>query len=398
MTNHKNERKLSMKLSDQIKRIAGLELNGLRATEALGEEFEKVAIPGQGTPIYDINGEVLFYRLALRRGRTASGYADIAVHEVLGEPLVATSMGIAWDEKTLLEAGTDAARKQNKSLKYDEVRFVAFSFPKIALQFLVEKKEVLMLELYTWAEVPQEGSKDRKPLEPANFERWSLIEELPDKIKRARAKSFKERLAIWDTLNRRNFKLDVISKSALLSRDFIIQLVDTRELHYSSRNSDHHICYELRGQQTNVWCVGASTEMLLNFYRYSYDQVRLAQELGLGTLAHPNGLSYANVGLVVTVIENLTSNSLDATMFTNPGFNLFRDEIRANRPLISFIPGHSRTVAGYTQNLFSLVGTIPYRGLLVYDPWPPNAGVITRWENFATQTYQFAYSAVIRQI
>jgi hypothetical protein len=34
----------------------------------------------------------------------------------------------------------------------------------------------------------------------------------------------------------------------------------------------------------------------------------------------------------------------------------------------------------------------------VYDPWPPNAGVITRWENVATQTYQYAYSAVLRHV
>ena len=49
--------------------------------------------------------------------------------------------------------------------------------------------------------------------------------------------------------------------------------------------------------------------------------VRLAQELGLGTLTNPNGLPYARVGDVVTVLENLTSNALDVTMHTNPAFN-----------------------------------------------------------------------------
>jgi hypothetical protein len=126
--------------------------------------------------------------------------------------------------------------------------------------------------------------------------------------------------------------------------------------------------------------------------------VRLAQELGLGTLANPNGLPYANVGLVVTALENLTSNALDVTMHINPGFNVFRGEIRENRPLISFVPGHSRTVAGYTRNLLSIVNQLSYSGLLVYDPWPRNAGVITRWENFATQTYQYAYSAVLQHV
>jgi hypothetical protein len=178
----------------------------------------------------------------------------------------------------------------------------------------------------------------------------------------------------------------------------VIKLFDTRELHYSKRDADHHICYELRGQQTNVWCVGASSEMLLNFYRYEYDQIRLATELGLGTLADPNGLPYANVALVVTVLENLSSTNLNATMVVDPGFDFFRDEVRANRPTISFIPGHSRTVVGYTRSLLVFLGQLPFRGLLVYDPWPPNVGAIAKWENFDTQTYQYGYSAVLKHV
>lgn len=385
-------------LVDEIQRIAGFELNALRATEALGDEFEKVTIPRQATPIHDINGEILFYRLPLKRAGTSAGYADIAVHEVLGEPMLATSMNLAWDEKALLEEGTAIAGKKYRSVKYNDIRFVAYSFPKMALQFLLEGKEVLMLELYTWAVVPQERSKDRKYLEPANFERWSLIEELPASLRRSRARTFKERIAMSSSDKLRNLDLRVVSKNTLRVKDFVINLVDRREIHYSSRDTDHQVCYELRGQQTGVWCVGASAEMVLNFYRYSYDQVRLARELGLGTVADPNGLPYSRVGDVVTVLENLTSDALDVTMHTNPGWNIFRNEIRANRPLISFVPGHSRTVVGYTRSLIFVIGDVPYRGLLVYDPWPPNVGVITRWENFNTQVYQFAYSSVLRQI
>jgi hypothetical protein len=382
---------------DQVHRIAALELNMLRASETLGEEFERLKVARRGTPVYDINGTLLFYRLALSRGQQATGYADIAVNDALGEPLLATSAGVPWNEAALLKEGAAAAKRRRK-VKYDQIRFVAYSFPKIALQFLLNGAEVLMLELWTWAEVPQPQYGDRKPLEPSNFERWSLLEELPREVRLARARSFKKRLAIWDRPKLRRFRTDVIRRDLLLSRDFVIRLVDRRELHYSSRLADHHICYELRGQQTNVWCVGASSEMVLNFYRYNYDQVRLAQELGLGTLANPNGLPYSRVGDVVTVLEDLTSNALDVTMHVNPGWNVFRDEIRANRPLISFVPGHSRTVAGYTRTLISLFGAVPYQGLLVYDPWPPNAGVITKWENFATQTYQYAYSSVLRHV
>jgi hypothetical protein len=381
-----------------IQRIAGFELNALRAAEVLGEEFEKVRISRTGTPIYDLNGAMLFQRLPLTRGRTGSGYADIAVHEAMGEPLLAASTGRAWDEKALLEEGAAMARKGRRGLKYDSVRFVAYSFPKIAIQFLSEGTETLMLELYTWDEVPPASYRDRKPLEPGNFERWSLLDEMPARMRRSRERNFEKRLALWDVPVLRRIDPRVITRDRLRVRDFALQLFDTRELHYSTRDSDHHPCYELRGQQTNVWCVAASVEMVFNFYRYTYDQVRLAQELGLGTLNNPNGLPYARVGDVVTVMENLTSNALDVTMHTNPAWNIFRNEIRANRPLISFVPGHSRTVAGYTRSMIVLVNQIGFHGLLVYDPWPPNAGVITRWENFATQIYQFAYSSVLVHI
>jgi hypothetical protein len=357
-----------------------------------------VRVPATGTPIYDINGTILFHRVSIARGKAVSGFVDIACEEALGEPLLAVSMGVAWSEKQLLEEGRAMANKGRRRLRYDSVRFVAYSYPKVALQFLSDGREVLMLELFTWAEVPPQAPRDRKPLEPSNFERWSLLDELPADIRRSRMRNFTRRIGYWDAPALRRIDPRLVSKELLRRRDFVIRLNDTREIHYSPRDGDHHPCYELRGQQTNVWCVGASAEMVLNFYRYSYDQIRLAQELGLGTLANPNGLPYARVGDVVTVLENLTSDALDVTMHTNPNWSVFRDEIRANRPLISFVPGHSRTVVGYTQNRIIVVNQISFQGLLVYDPWPPNAGVITRWENFATQIYQYAYSSVLQHV
>jgi hypothetical protein len=390
---------------EEIQRIAGLELNALRASGALGDEFEKVGIPRLGTPIYDINGSILFYRMPLSRGKIVSGYVDIAADEALGEPLLATSMGLEWNEKVLLKAGTAAAQGGQRGLKYDTVRFVAYSFPKIALQFLVQGKEVLMLELYTWAKVPPARPKERKPLEPSNFERWSLLDELPKKIRESRVTSFKERMGMWDVPALKGIDLHIVEKEKFQIKGIVIKLIDSREIHYSSRNSDHHPCYELRGQQTWVWCVPASVEMLLNFYRYHYDQPRLAQEMDQGTCEAPKGLSRSDAYKVVNTIKKLSSNTLDATDIVNPDWNTFRTEIQANRPLISWIIGHSRTVAGYTASSILLPGTLSFRGLLVYDPWPPTdcahpekGGAITRWENFATQTYWDAFTAVLKHV
>jgi hypothetical protein len=170
--------------------------------------------------------------------------------------------------------------------------------------------------------------------------------------------------------------------------------LDTRALHYSTRATDHETCFELRDQQTSVWCVAASVQMVLDFYRYEYAQTRIAKELGLGTLANPNGLPYSRDADVVTVLEQLTGKALSAAMDTTPTFGEVRTEIRANRPVISFIPGHSRVVAGYSRFDLGLVG-LSLRGFLVYDPWPPGTGAIVRWEDANTTTYRRAFTAHI---
>jgi hypothetical protein len=112
----------------------------------------------------------------------------------------------------------------------------------------------------------------------------------------------------------------------------------------------------------------------------------------------PNGLPYGQEQKVVDTIEKLSSNALDASMTANPGWSVYYNDLKANRPMISFVPGHSRAVAGYTRNLLALAGFTPFHGLLVYDPWPPNVGVITRWENFDTHTYRYAFAASLKHV
>ncbi|HWM21458.1 MAG TPA: C39 family peptidase [Ilumatobacteraceae bacterium] len=383
----------------EARQIAGVELNALALAGVLQLDlFAGGEVSAEATPIHDISGEVLFYRLAVVRRTQQIATVDIAAHAVLGDPLIAVSAGMAWNPEALLGEARQVAGR-NKRLKVgeaDEVRFVAYSYPKIAVQFLRGGEELAMLELFTWSVVPPAETKDRRPLQPESFERWSLVTEMPARARRTRAAAYAERLALHRQLNS-----DLVAYRIDPNRwadVFKISLVDTRQIAYSLRPGDHTPCYELRGQETNVWCVGASAQMLLDFYRYEYTQTRLAQELGLGTKANPNGLPYSQVGHVVTALEALTGNGLDVTMLTNPVFSKFRTEIQANRPLISFVPGHSRTVAGYTESFIAPIYSQPYRGLLVYDPWPPNAGVITKWENYATQTYQYAYTALVTKI
>lgn len=377
--------------------LAWAELNLLNAAHVLPPAFEGAQI-GLATPIYDLNGEELFLRFPLSQGKAGVGAADIATHPALGAVLLAASTG-AWNERALLSQARAAIAKQT-GRKPSSLRFVAYSYPKLAVQVVsrgigIASSEVF--ELNTWRPVPPRSDRSREE-PPSDFERWSFLDELQSAARKRNTVRFEKRKAGLDDLlaKAKRSPRDLVSLSVaerVLPRSILQFIVDSRELHYSTRNADHFTCYELRGQETSVWCVAASVQMLLDFYRYEYTQVRLADELGLGTLANPNGLPYSRDGDVVTVIEAVTSNALDANMTLSPNWSEFRTEIRANRPLVSFIPGHSRTVAGYTRIGFAGFGLTPFRGLLVYDPSPPGIGVITRWENFDAQSYRRTFTA-----
>ena len=387
-----------------VHRFAAVELNLFNRADALPGMNLEGAYLNPGTPIHDPTGEVLFYRIPLRHQcGDRMGYADIAAHTLFGSPLLAAAPDATWDsDARIAEAQSvfERMRIDRKRLSdYDEVRLVAFSFPKLAVQFLAKGKEVVMLELGTWAIVPPRAKVKRKPMEPSSFERWSLIEEMPARLKRGAHKRFEERTsALAHPDLRAMADASMIAKSNLAVRDSVLKLKISRELHYSTRSVDHYTCFQLRGQETNVWCVAASVQMVLDFYRYEYPQTRIAQALGLGTLTNPNGLPYARDNDVAVQLNALSSGALTAQMLTSPAFSAYTSEINANRPLVSFIPGHSRTIAGYTRSLFVILGGTGFRGLLVYDPWPPNAGVITRWENFDTQTYRRAFTARVTTI
>lgn len=382
----------------QASRLAGLELNTLLGAEVIPSAvFQGATVARTGTPVYDANGELLLYRVPVARGKEMAGYADMAAHPGLGGPLLSINRGVAWNEKAIARDAAAAARKARRGLRYDAMRFVAYSYPKLAIQFLLKGKEVLMLEWMTWKPVPKAAPRVKET--PANFERWSLLDNTSKRVLKSRASALEARVDRWARLfpekkapaRQKRFVANRLDRASFQTAIAVRYLAfETRELHYSTNMADHHICYELRGQLTNVWCVAASVQMILDFYRYNYAQTRLATELGLGTLTSPNGLPYSRDGDVVTVLEDMTSNALNANMTTTPNWNEFRNEIRANRPLISFVPGHSRTVAGFTR--LSLA-SVNFRGLLVYDPWPPTTGVITAWENFDASTYRRTFTA-----
>jgi hypothetical protein len=177
-----------------VKRIAALELNALLYTNVLPyETFNNSIIRSPGTPIHDINGELLYYRIPILKGRNLIAYSDIAANSVFGSPLIAISSGQEWNEKYILNKAISIVRRHHKR-EFDKIRLVAYSFPKIAIQFLNHEEETLMLEFGTWVPVPEEAKNESD----VNFKRWSLIEEIPRKTKLIRRKAFEKRISNWE--------------------------------------------------------------------------------------------------------------------------------------------------------------------------------------------------------
>jgi hypothetical protein len=421
-----------------------VELNALHAAGVVGDSLEGAHI-GTGTPIYDLNPaheDPLYERIPLTGG-TLPGYADVAFDPAMGAVLMALSHGLRWNAKILLRQAERAVIKHIApgSWDPDATRFVAYSYPKIGVQFSAEGVELALVELWSWRPVPPARGLARNEL-PTFFDRWSYLDDQPAERLTAKRNAFNARVSEIEAIpGRQGLALDRIAReqfaglidlardrrssgpgrtSAGGNADTGVDEFGTRadagtgaggstgasagttgagspqsqgELQFSTRGTNHAVCYEVQGQTTPLWCVAASVEMLLDFYRYEYTQTRVAAALGLGTPSNPKDLPSGQEDNVVNVIDALTSSALDVTRLNNPTWEDFRDEIVANRPVISFVPGHARTVAGYTDTgpVAALLG--PFRGLLVYDPWPPINGVVTRWENINVQIYTIAFTA-----
>ena len=304
---------------------------------------------------------------------------------------MAVSTGLEWNEKALVAEATAAARKAKRQLEFDSTRFVAYSFPKVGVQFLAKGKEVLLLELKTWAPVPPARKDDRKPLEPSHFERWSLLEELPAAARGAATRRYNARVKALGTERLRKLDTSVISKG-VLENVVAISLIDTRELHYSGDNATHHTCYELHGQLTNVWCVAASTQMLLDFWRYNYTQDRIdrarprdARRAERAALRTRRRRRHADRGALLSRARRDDGDE--------PRLRVLPRRDPRQQAADQLHPGALTDGRGLLPVPVRAGGPDAVSGTAGYDPWPPTTGVITRWENFDTQTYQYGYSA-----
>lgn len=353
---------------EEVIALSVLELNAILASGVLSAKvFDGAQVRTRlGTPLYDLNGQVLVYRLPIYRGDNRIAFMDVAADDGLGGPLLAVGRRLDWNERRIRAEAREAARLLRDGLKYDQMRFVAYGYPKFGIEFLNDGVPVLLLEYQSWEEVPRKTEEGEGETGPGQIESWSFLDRLPQESKQENARSLASRRERWQsqaqdllTTPRRTF----ISLSSFRGDIKGTDTGTSDTLHYSTRDDSHSVCFELEPQENSRWCVPASVQMTLLFWRYEYDQTRVARELGLDTTP-PRDLPYDDVGRIEDVIERLTSDALAAGAAPRPSFRYFQEITRDNRPVISVLSSHCRVVVGFKAGAF-------LEGLHVFDPWPP---------------------------
>jgi hypothetical protein len=67
-----------------------------------------------------------------------------------------------------------------------------------------------------------------------------------------------------------------------------IPMYTTKRLTFCTHSYTHE-CFRMHGQETNVWCVVATGQMILDFWRYYYPQSDIATAMNTG----PGGTGWA---------------------------------------------------------------------------------------------------------
>ncbi|MCA9895047.1 MAG: hypothetical protein KC615_18805 [Anaerolineae bacterium] len=375
-------------------------------------DFEELGIADvdpEPLVIYDMNGQVLFYDFDIIGREQVLGVVRTSASRTIGTPVPSIQLGPRkWNPEEVKEAAHKKVLEEYGRAKILDTEFVCYSYPKIGIRVMVE--------------IPRQGVGslvyDVSDLSPVNLyddsaglgqTAWSFYQDIVEP-------TATQREAYWDRMDTELGAViegtpDILERSLGGRRDVVelrtafepkplvevlkpipIPFVSSKVVRYSPHCYPQHECFELYGQITSVYCACATGEMILDWYRYYYDQSAIATAMGTGMYG-------TSISGIINGIESLSKNCLDVTWDSGPGFSTpgtaawidAKAEIDANRPLASVVPHHIRACAGWKRQNISIFPNPPKRWLKIYDPWPWNAnpcqGGAIYWEDYALQTH-----------
>lgn len=359
-----------------------------------------LSLNSKALEIFDINGQLLFYDFALLSGRTQVATIRAAANSTIGKPIISIRLGAQkWNLTSSKSKIGEIVKKKFSSYKVLNTLLVCYSYPKIGLLVnLVNEKEKLQVifDISDYSIIPSRPEKE-------GFEgaySWSFLDSINKRTAPARRKKFQLASELAKRVFGREYEGEIIYRISDIAkvRDLSKLVLKTRVekklqfcTHYSHTEDGSHHCFILHAQQVNDYCSVATCQMILCYYRYYYAQNTIAPSLGYssGGGCPPD---------VSAGYESLSNNHLNATYDTSATWNEARDQINLLQPMKSGVPGHARAVAGYSQNLFTILGTSDSdQKLFVYDPWPWNAdfkaGGDIYWEDWDSITHtNFVYT------
>ncbi len=347
--------------------------------------------------IHDLNGEPLFYEYTVHDGRRQLGRAKAAASRLVGAPVVTIEDGPRkWDPAKARDAALAAAKRALPRQELVAREFVCYSFPKIGVRVEVagEGGRSLIFDVADGSMVQEFGSDA-----PEGQAAWSFLDEKAPEARETALRRAEENdreldaargaaRELFGTAFTARELVAVRPRIALVSDYVAIPFYSSRVLKYAPRCTPHD-CFALYAQQTNVYCAVATGQMILDFYRWNFDQTAIAAAMGTGA----GGTSQAGQE---TGYRSLSNQCLEAWHDYSADWAEAKAEIDANRPLKSGIPGHARACAGWKRQNVSLIGTTPKRWLRIYDPWPWNANICeggdVYWEDWDAVTHtNFCY-------
>jgi len=350
--------------------------------------------------IYDLNGQILFYEFNVMDDDKIVGSTKTAASETIGSPVITMEFGErSWDFKKASKEVSKLIKKAYLEAKLIEMELVCYSYPKIGIRAYFDtpkkKNQNLIYDIGTLELVERydDGNSDdfacrsfyQDIVSPNIVERenqFNLAEEELKAIKALDARVVEQGVK-RPTLNELVPVLQPQMTPQELPSNIVMPWYSSKTIRFSPRCNTPE-SFELYAQKTNVYCAVATGQMILDFYKYHYTQNQIATAMGTGS----GGTS--NTGQV-NGYESLSKNCLSATYDNTANWYEARNEINANRPLKSGVPGHARACAGWRQQRIWIIGQQPKRWLKIYDPSPWNADICkggrVYWENWNAITH-----------
>jgi hypothetical protein len=335
---------------------------------------------GRPTLVYDINGQPLFYDYPLITTRRKNvGLIRTSANRLLGESILSTIVGKApWNWAEANRKVTEIIEKKHKG-KVESLTPVCYAYPRLGVKAEWSEKGERRETIYDIADQSVVPPSVKPGIRGVGA--ISMYGQIQKEKTSELLEIHKERQSIHEELVRRvDFPLERSLKKyeyAELQKAYavVLQFFTTKILTLCTHNYSHE-CFNLHGQENGYYCVPATGQMILDFWRYYYTQDQIAH--AMGTTAGGTGWTGEVNGL-----NSLTCSHFTAQSDMSPTFNEVKTEINANRPFDYSYSYHAMACAGYKEQNWYIIGTTPLRQVYIYDPSPVNSGAI-RWETWGS--------------